>query len=187
MVFWNQFTSLQLFYCCYRRECFMTSFNVLSLRRLMLSTLLGATAAITGAAAGQAQAADGAALYANNCGICHQAGGSGVPGQFPQLKERIGQIANTPEGKTYVEHVLLNGLTGAIQAGDQTYAGYMPSFKALPDDQIAAILTYVASLSSVSPAATFTASDIKTARAATLAAPDILKERTTLNAAHPIP
>lgn len=151
---------------------------------------LALCSALVTAAAVQAQtalAADGAALYGANCGICHQADGMGVPGQFPTLKERIGKIASSPEGKTYVEHVVLNGLTGSITAGGASYAGYMPTFSSQSDDDLAAILTYVASLGGTGATPTFTAAEIKAARATPVAAPALVDERKALDAKHPLP
>lgn len=136
---------------------------------------------------GSAVAADGAALYGTNCGICHQSGGIGVPGQFPTLKGRVDKIASTPEGKSYLAHVVLSGLTGPITAGGASYAGYMPSFTAQGDEQIAAILTYVASLGDTKPAPAFTSDDIKAARAKPASGPTLLAERKALEEKKQIP
>lgn len=156
---------------------------------MMKKTLLSALAVVSGLSlAGGARAADGQQLYNANCSLCHQVSGDGVVGQFPQLKGRIASIAGTPEGKTYVAHVLLNGLSGMIKAGGNSYMGYMPTFGAKSDDEIAAILTYVASLGGTPSAPAFTADEIRNARTAgTLTPQAILDERTKLNAAHPIP
>ncbi|MCE2563461.1 cytochrome c [Komagataeibacter sp. FNDCF1] len=137
--------------------------------------------------AGQALAADGAALYQSNCSMCHQTGAQGLPGQFPPLAERIGRIAATPEGKQYVAAVALNGLMGSITAQGNSYAGFMPSFKTLPDDQIAAILNHVAGLPAGPDATLFTAADITTMRAASLTPTAVLEKRKTLDAQHPLP
>jgi len=148
--------------------------------------LLTLAAALTLVAGPTAFAApDGAALYGSNCGICHQAGAIGVPGQFPPLKGRVDKIASSPTGKAYLTHVLINGLSGSIQAGGTTYVGYMPSFKALPDDQIAAILTYVASLGDTKPAPTFAASDLAESRAKPMPGSAVAAERKGLGALIP--
>jgi len=131
--------------------------------------------------------ADGAKLYGANCGICHQAGAVGVPGQFPPLKGRVDKIASTPEGKAYLADVLNGGLHGMIKAGGGTYVGFMPAFKTLPEDQVAAILTYVASLGDTKPAPVFTADEIKGARAAPKPASAVMAERKALDAAHKLP
>ena len=150
--------------------------------------LLAGVMATVPVLAGSAKAAsDGAAIYNANCSVCHQAGGVGMPGQFPVLKGRIDKIASSPEGKTYLADVVLNGLHGPIQAGGVTYAGFMPSLKTLSDDDISAVLTYVASLGDIKPAPGFTADDIKTARATPKKGAELQAERNALNAAHPIP
>ncbi|WP_408736922.1 c-type cytochrome [Acetobacter conturbans] len=156
-------------------------------KKTFLPAMAACAVAAGVALSGSAQAADGQQLYNANCSLCHQVSGAGVVGQFPPLKGRIAAIASTPEGKTYVMHVLLNGLSGMVKAGGNTYMGYMPSFGAQTDDNIAAILTYVASLSDVKPAPAFTADDVKSARGAMLAPAAILDERNKLNAAHPVP
>ncbi|TYQ22441.1 UNVERIFIED_CONTAM: cytochrome c553 [Acetobacter peroxydans] len=156
-----------------------------AIRQYAMVSALVCAGAVTG---GQAMAADGQQLYNATCGLCHQVGATGVPGQFPPLKGRIDQIAATPEGKTYLAHVLLNGLSGSIKAGGQSYMGYMPAFAAQSDETLAAILTYVASLGETKPAPTFSADDIKAARTGGPLAPTaILDERNKLNAAHPVP
>ncbi|KXV71036.1 MULTISPECIES: cytochrome c [Acetobacter] len=150
--------------------------------------LLAGVLAAAPVLAGSAHAAsDGLTVYNTNCSVCHQAGGAGMPGQFPVLKNRIDKIAATPEGKKYLMDVVLNGLHGPIQAGGAAYAGFMPSLKALSDDDIAAVLTYVASLGDTSPAPTITADDVKAARATPKKGPEVQAERNALNAAHPIP
>jgi mono/diheme cytochrome c family protein len=73
-------------------------------------------AAILAATAGGADA-DGAAVFDNSCAFCHQAGGVGVPGQFPRLAGRVGAIAAKPEG-----------------------------FDSLSDDDMAAVLSYLTGL-----------------------------------------
>ena len=137
---------------------------------------------------GQAMAANGWDLYGATCSLCHQTGAKGLPGQFPPLAGRVDRIAATPEGRRYLAHVLLNGLSGEIKADGQTYKGYMPSFGSQPDETIAAVLTYVASLGATTPPPTFSADEIRAARAdGALSPAAILDERTKLNAAHPLP
>lgn len=150
----------------------------------LLAGILAAAPVLAGSAHA---ASDGLTVYNTNCSVCHQAGGAGMPGQFPVLKNRIDKIAATPEGKKYLMDVVLNGLHGPIQAGGAAYAGFMPSLKALSDDDIAAVLTYIASLGDSSPAPTITADDVKAARATPKKGPEMQAERNALNAAHPIP
>ncbi|GAA4493333.1 cytochrome c [Gluconacetobacter tumulicola] len=140
-----------------------------------------------GAATPAFAAPDGQALYGANCGICHQGGGVGAPGQFPPLANRIDKIASTPEGKKYVTAVLMNGLAGSIDAAGATYVGFMPSFKSLSDDDVAAILTYLSSLGSTKQAPVITPADVAAARAAPMPSSGVAAARKALNAAHPLP
>ena len=87
-------------------------------------------------------------MFDNNCAVCHQAGGVGVPGQFPRLAGRAGAIAAKPEGKAFLPQVLLNGMSGRITVDGEQILGVMPAFDSLSDDDIAAVLTYITGLGS---------------------------------------
>jgi mono/diheme cytochrome c family protein len=94
-------------------------------------------AALAGAPAGGA--ADGAQLYAGKCAGCHQVNGQGIAGVFPPL-------AGSPwvvESETRLVQILLHGIQGPIEVAGTTYNGLMPPWKSLPDEEIAAIATYV--------------------------------------------
>ena len=134
-----------------------------------------------------ANAATGAELYAANCAMCHQANGVGAPGQYPPLKGRIDKIAATAEGKHYLAEVLVYGMAGRIEAGGASYVGYMPSFKQLPDADIASILTWLSSLGDSKPAPVIEAADIAAVRGQPSSAPVVAKERKALAAVHPLP
>ena len=151
-------------------------------KRLLLAALFGLPIY-----AGPAMAADGAALFQSNCSVCHQASGQGLPGQFPPLAGRIDKIAATPDGKKYVIAVALNGLMGSITAQGNDYAGFMPSFKTLPDDQIAAILPHVAGLPAGPDATVFTPAAIAAERAEALTPTTVAEKRKALDAQHPLP
>lgn len=132
-------------------------------------------------AAGLAQ--DGGQLYTTYCSACHGADGKGATGgQFPPLA-----------GSPWVQgdpnraiKIVLHGLNGPVEVAGRTYNLEMPpQGAAIPDDQLAAILTHVrASWDNNSPAVT--PDMIQAARAATAGrdkpwtAPDILK-------LHPLP
>lgn len=133
-----------------------------------------------------ARAEDGIAAYNTSCSVCHQAQGAGSPGQFPPLKGRVSKIAATAEGRTYIIHVILNGLHGTINAAGASYTGFMPSFRAQSDAQLAALLSYITSLDTPD-ASLFTVEAIKAERAAPKKAKEILAERKALNDAHPLP
>jgi mono/diheme cytochrome c family protein len=87
----------------------------------------------------------GKRLYSQNCVVCHQANGLGVAGQFPPLAGS--QWVNTDEqhGDNHLVMILLHGHQGAMQVDGKPYNNAMPQWKQLPDDQIAAILTYIRS------------------------------------------
>lgn len=110
-----------------------------------MRNLLIATALLTAAAA-PALAADGNALYQQNCAACHQPNGKGIQGAFPALAgDKF--VVGDPKA---VAATVLNG------------RGAMPPWKdSLKDDQLAAILTFVRSSwgnkAAPIPAATFTA------------------------------
>ncbi|HEX4027388.1 MAG TPA: cytochrome c [Rhizomicrobium sp.] len=131
-------------------------------------------------------AADGQAVFDNSCAFCHQAGGVGVPGQFPRLAGRVGAIAAQPEGKAFLSKVLLNGMSGRVTVDDQPILGIMPAFDSLSDDDIASVLTYLSGLDHAPVA--FTADDIKAARAEPRLLPtDVAAQRTDLAAKKIVP
>ena len=87
------------------------------------------------------------AVFDANCSMCHQLGAVGVPGQFPRLAGRVGKIAATAAGRSYLEHVVLYGMMGTISVdGTAIVGGVMPSFASLSNKDLAAALNYVASL-----------------------------------------
>ena len=125
------------------------------MRALLAAGMLAATI--------DAAAADGAQVFDTSCAFCHQAGGVGVPGQFPRLAGRVGAIAATPDGKAFLPKVLLNGMSGRITADGEAVLGIMPAFDTMSDDDMAAVLTYLSGLDHAPVA--YSADDIKTARA----------------------
>ena len=123
--------------------------------------------------------ADGAATFETSCAFCHQAGGVGVPGQFPRLAGRAGEIASKPEGKTFLPQVLLNGMSGRITADGEEILGIMPAFDSMSDEDMAALLTYLTGLEHAPVA--YSAAEIKQARAQPKLAPgDVTAQRALL-------
>jgi mono/diheme cytochrome c family protein len=114
----------------------------------LLLTAASLPAQYSAAPLAQTDAAAGALVYADNCASCHQPGGLGLVGTFPPL-------AGNPNAadSTYVEEVVRNGLSGAIDVLDVTYDGTMASFSNLSDDEIASVVAYVATLADVDPTA----------------------------------
>ena len=79
--------------------------------------------------------AQGATLYMDNCGGCHQASGRGLPGVFPPLAGNGVVIAPDPAN-----------ILKVVDAGIAARGGYipMPSFKdQLTDQQVAEIANYI--------------------------------------------
>ena len=105
-------------------------------------TLLLATHPVQ-AQSGGASADAGSRIYATNCAACHQAGGTGMTGAFPPLAGHVPDLLKPTDGRSYVEKVLLYGLEGGINVNGSEYAGAMPPWNALNDDDIAAVLNYV--------------------------------------------
>jgi mono/diheme cytochrome c family protein len=135
-----------------------------------------------------AMAGDGAASFAQNCELCHQAGAKGLPGQFPRLVGRVSAISRTQEGRVYLADVLTYGLAGTVKVDGQQIVGLMPPFAVLPEQVIADVLNYIQSLensANASPkgaaARPFTEQEIGAARAQTgKTMDDVQRERRTL-------
>jgi mono/diheme cytochrome c family protein len=141
--------------------------------------------AVSGAARGDG-APNGNQVFDTNCAFCHQSGGVGVPGQFPRLAGRAGEIASKPEGKKYLPQVLLNGMSGRISVDGEQILGIMPGFDTMSDDDMAALLTYLTGLDHAPVA--YSAEDIKAARAQGRVAPgDVAAQHADLAAKKIVP
>jgi len=135
------------------------------------------------AASASAQTPDGAALFSRNCAMCHQSGGTGLPGQFPRLAGRVGPISAKPAGRAYLVDVLTYGMVGQVTIDGQPIIGMMPPFASLPDEQVAAVLGYLQSLGGA-PKEAFTAAEITAGRAKDKkSGSEVLAERQALVAA----
>lgn len=89
------------------------------------------------------QSSEGAVVYQAKCASCHQADGSGIAGAFPPL-------AGNPKAAdaSYVESVILEGQSGAIDVLGVTYNGVMPAVEDLTTEELAAVVAYVGTLAS---------------------------------------
>lgn len=87
----------------------------------------------------------GKRVFTQNCVICHQATGLGVPGQFPPLVGSEWVLGGDWHGDNHLVKILLNGLQGPVQVKGETYNNAMPPWAQLSDEQIAAVLTYIRS------------------------------------------
>ena len=83
--------------------------------------------------------AKGQGVYNANCAACHQPNGQGLAGAFPPLAD-----SDFLQGKREeVISAALFGLTGPITVNGVEYNGVMPSLGHLPDEDLAAAITYV--------------------------------------------
>jgi len=96
----------------------------------------------------QGDTAAGAQIYADTCSRCHQADGSGLPGEVPPL-------AGNPKAADadHVENVVRNGLEGPIEVLGIAYNDAMRGFPDLSDDEVAAVVAFVATLAEPDTAA----------------------------------
>ena len=113
----------------------------------------------SGAAAAMAR---GKSVYEGVCGICHGSDGAGKPGQAPALaaSEWV-----TAKGINRLAHIPLAGVAGAIQVNGKEWNLNMAAMgAALPDEDVAAVLTYIRT-SWGNQAEAVTADDVKKVRA----------------------
>jgi mono/diheme cytochrome c family protein len=82
---------------------------------------------------------DGAQVYTGKCAACHQANGQGLTGVFPPLVNSD-WVNGSPER---LVQILLHGIQGPIEVNGVVYNGLMPAWKSLPDEEIAAVASYV--------------------------------------------
>src|SRR5476651_237612 len=106
--------------------------------------------------------ARGKKIYEMNCGTCHGTDGLGKPAQAPPLSLSEWVIT---KGVQRLAHIPLIGIAGPITVEKQPWNLQMaPMGAALPDADLAAVLTYIRS-SWGNGAGEVTADDVKAARA----------------------
>lgn len=141
-----------------------------------------AALALTGAVLAQGV---GETTFQSNCVACHQAEGQGIPGAFPPLAGHVPELLAPEGGRTYLIHVLLYGLQGQIDVAGQSYDGAMPAWPQLSDEQIAGVLTYIATTWENEAALAegfepFTADEVASERDLGLAGSDVYDQRQEL-------
>lgn len=109
-------------------------------------------------AAVQQEAADaagasplGGSVYASNCSSCHGPSGGGMAGVFPPLAGHVAELAALDGGRELLIDTLLYGLQGPIAVAGSNYAGVMPAWPQLADEEIAAVLDHLVGLGEGGP------------------------------------
>jgi mono/diheme cytochrome c family protein len=110
------------------------------LRFAAIAALAASLLAACGSGGQSAAPSRGARLYANNCLACHQKDGTGVPGVQPPLAATPVPVGDPRE---LLGWVLFGERPASLPRG--RYAGVMPQFGYLSDDDLATLLTYVRS------------------------------------------
>jgi nitrite reductase (NO-forming) len=88
--------------------------------------------------------AQGQKVFLNNCSMCHQPEGQGIPGVFPPLakSDYLMGLAGGKNREALVG-IVLNGKTGKITVNGKEYNQVMQPIAGLSDQDLAAVLTYV--------------------------------------------
>lgn len=83
----------------------------------------------------------GKKVFLQNCAVCHQPTGTGIPGQYPPLVKS--EFVNGSPKRLAM--ILLKGLQGPVKVEGVTYgSAAMPAWeKTLNDKKIATVLTYI--------------------------------------------
>lgn len=88
----------------------------------------------------------GKRVYVQNCLVCHQVGGQGIPRMYPPLAQSDWVLGENWAGDNHLVKLVLKGLSGPIEVNDRRFVGAMvPWEKVLNDEKIAAVLTYIRS------------------------------------------
>jgi nitrite reductase (NO-forming) len=111
--------------------------------------------------------AEGKNVFTNNCSMCHQPNGEGVPAVFPPLAKSdfLMKLAKA-DSRDELIAIPINGKTGKITVNGSDYNLVMPPMSALSDADIAAVLTYVTSSWGNSGVKPFSLDEVKRGRAA---------------------
>ena len=86
-----------------------------------------------------ASIARGQEVYLQQCLSCHQADGGGVQNLNPPLIKTKYVLGD----KTKLIKIVLDGLSGELEVGEETFHNVMAPHRDLSDQEIADVLTYV--------------------------------------------
>ena len=123
----------------------------------------------------------GSEVFDNTCIACHQADGTGKPGEFPPLAGNHDLFID----REFPAAVVINGIEGPLTVNGKPFDNVMPPFDFLSDAETAAVLAYVRSSwgnDSIRPAnmTDLTESDVASVRAKASSAADVHALRESL-------
>ena len=104
--------------------------------------LLALAFTLLGTASAHAESA-GETVFKSTCMACHGDRGAGIPGLAPPLAGSLGKQLGGAQGKDYLMHLVLSGMSGTLRVDGQVYSGVMPPQGAMSDADLAAVMTYV--------------------------------------------
>jgi mono/diheme cytochrome c family protein len=134
--------------------------------------------------------AESNAVYDAACGLCHQARGAGLKGQFPRLAGRVDRMAADPEARVYLIQTVLHGLVGRVEVDGAAIVGVMPPFESQSDAAVASVLNYLVELggAAAKKIKPIKAAEVAKVRASPrLTGPQLLERRRALAAAGHVP
>lgn len=129
-------------------------------------------------------------VYDATCGLCHQARGAGLKGQFPRLAGRVDRMAADAGARVYLIQTVLHGLVGRIEVDGATIVGVMPPFESQSDAAVASVLNYLIGLggAGAKKVKPVTAAEVAAVRAGErLSGPQLVERRKSLAAAGLVP
>lgn len=86
----------------------------------------------------------GREVYLANCVACHQLSGAGVRSSVPPLAGSVPELMAVDGGRQYLLNAVINGVSGELWVAGERFDGLMPSWRQLEDEQLAAVLNYIA-------------------------------------------
>jgi nitrite reductase (NO-forming) len=105
----------------------------------LASLVLGGILAGSLTPGASAQAPEGAAIFRDQCAVCHQPAGQGLRGQFPPLAGN----ADIFLSRDFPARVVLFGLSGKIAVAGEAFDSAMPPLDFLSDREIVAVVAFV--------------------------------------------
>ena len=130
------------------------------MRKISFTILIAAFSCVASYAqkASKESIAKGKLVFEQNCLVCHQADGSGVPHLNPPLIKSSFVLGD----KKKLISIVLKGLSD-VEIDGESYSNPMPSMDFLSDEDIANVLTYIRN-SFTNKASSITAAEVTAGR-----------------------